>query len=314
MQTIYSDLEVIVVDDGSRDATSDVARASGATVIRHRQRRGVSVARNAGIRQARAATIAFVDDDCEPSPEWAHALLGSYEADVVAVGGSLVAGAGPGVVCSYLARHNPLAPQEVELRRSANVLYRFFLYLRSQWLPTRQSVRREVTSLPTANLSARRDALLEVGGFDERIIFGAEDEDLCRRLALAFPAMRLIFDPDAKVVHHFEPSISAMMRRRRSYGRASALMFRKWPDVGPTFFPFPSIILVLLILAVAFPPALVVALLLPVIFYPLGPLAAARRRDLRLLADSYLQLLEEASDNIGFIDGLWRYRHTFGQQ
>ncbi len=55
-------LEVIVVDDGSRDDTAAVARAAGATVISQRNA-GPGAARNAGVRAARGSWIAFLDAD-----------------------------------------------------------------------------------------------------------------------------------------------------------------------------------------------------------------------------------------------------------
>lgn len=45
--------QVLVVDDGSTDDTSDVARATGATVVRHEQNRGVGAAIRTGILYAR---------------------------------------------------------------------------------------------------------------------------------------------------------------------------------------------------------------------------------------------------------------------
>ena len=56
--------EVIAVDDGSTDATGSIAVAAGARLVHHETPRGLSAARNAGLREARGAIVAFTDDDC----------------------------------------------------------------------------------------------------------------------------------------------------------------------------------------------------------------------------------------------------------
>lgn len=308
-QTIRSSMEVIVVDDGSTDATSEVAGWHGALVIRHPDNRGVSAARNSGVQAASAPVVAFLDDDCEPEPRWAEQLLAGYgEDDVVAAGGPLLPAGEPGLLLSYLTRHNPLEPQELDLATSSSVGYRLRAYLRRQWAAPRRSARRDVLSFAGANMSVRRQEFLEIGGFDERIRFGSEDEDLCWRLRLAFPARRLVYLPGARTRHHFTPSLRDTLRRRRAYGRGSALMYRKWPDTGPVFFPVPVIVLGLLVLSVRRPVLAVAAAATPHLFYPAGLRAAFAQRQARCAGDAYLQLIQEACDDLGFIQGLWRYR------
>jgi glycosyltransferase involved in cell wall biosynthesis len=311
-QTIRPDLEVIVVDDGSADDTSDAGRAGGAVVITHDRNRGASAARNSGLRAASAPLVAFLDDDCEPMPDWAERLLAGYaDADVIGVGGSVAAEPGTGIMADYLGRHNPIMPQEQALAASGSLLYRFWLYLGRQWRRGRPVGYRAVAMLPSANLSARRDALLEVAGFDERITFGSEDDDLCRRLLAAFPGGRLMYEPEACVVHHFGPGLTDLMRRSRAYGRGSAIMYRKWPDVRPTVYPYPAIVLAVLVAACWFPPLAAVAAVLPQLCYPGGLRDAVVHRKAGYLLDAYLQLLQEASDNLGFLSGWWRYRGYF---
>ena len=308
-QTIRSGMEVIVVDDGSADATSEVARWHGALVIRHPVNRGVSAARNSGVQAASAPVVAFLDDDCEPEPRWAERLLAGYGDGIVGVGGPLLPAGEPGLLLGYLTRHNPLDPQELELAKSGRLAYRLVTYLRRQWAQPRPRGRRDVLSFASANMSVRRQAFLEVGGFDERIRFGSEDEDLCWRLLDAFPAQRLVFVPEARVRHHFSPSLRDTLRRRRAYGRGSALMYRKWPGTGPVFFPAPVIVLALLVLSARRPALAAVAAATPHLFYPGGLRAAFAQRQARCVLDAYLQLVQEACDDLGFIDGLWRYRH-----
>jgi glycosyltransferase involved in cell wall biosynthesis len=61
----FADLELIVVDDGSTDATADIVRAVADPRVRllQQQNKGVSVARNRAIAAARADLIAFLDAD-----------------------------------------------------------------------------------------------------------------------------------------------------------------------------------------------------------------------------------------------------------
>ena len=80
-QTLESShYEIIVVDDGSRPPTPELlarwaAGHPGRRVVRHDRACGPGAARNAGWRRARGALIAFIDDDCVPTPRWLEAAL-----------------------------------------------------------------------------------------------------------------------------------------------------------------------------------------------------------------------------------------------
>jgi glycosyltransferase involved in cell wall biosynthesis len=83
------EFEVIIVDNNSSDRTREIAEAFAARDPRFRclfeSRQGLSYARNAGIRAARADAVAFTDDDVQVAPDWIaqihRALLEYPEAD-----------------------------------------------------------------------------------------------------------------------------------------------------------------------------------------------------------------------------------------
>ena len=243
-QTIRDRAEVIVVDDGPDDATAAVASRYDVRLVRHPQNLGLAAARNTGIDAATAPVVAFTDDDCVPADDWLEALVGPYgDFDVVAVGGGVEALPTETMVQRYLAETNRLAPLEIELSVSSSLAYRAKLYLRrnrrgSGTLPGT----RAVYSLVGANMSFRRDALVEIGMFDDRISFGGEDEDICRRLRAPFADDRFVFTSRAVIAHDFDGDLRDTLRRSYQYGAGSARGYLKNDDQGPTVFPIPALV------------------------------------------------------------------------
>jgi glycosyltransferase involved in cell wall biosynthesis len=306
-EQIDAEIQIIVVDDGSTDDTSAIARKHGVTVLRHEINCGLAAARNTGIRAASAPIVAFLDDDCEPEPRWARELLDAYEVGVIGVGGQIVPHAPVSFMLGYLTRNNPLLPLELNLGRSEKLLYRLYLYGRRQWLAEGRDDKRGVYSLVGANMSFRRMVLSEMG-FDERFRFGAEDLDICLRLRRGYPGTHLVVTPHAKVKHHFLPTLRDTLRRSRSYGRGGARLYRKWPSMRLTIFPGPALMLALLLTSVFSPIILVLAVLLPQLMYPKGLRLAVTRRRPACVLDAYVQLAQETYGNVGYLKGLWEYR------
>lgn len=150
--------EVIVVDDGSRDASADVAERLGATVLRHRVNRGIDAARNTALAAARQPWLAFLDADDEWLPHHLATLWSLRDGHVVVAGSSLSCGADP----SKDRFHGPVLRHEFSLTSPADLL-------------------RAENFLPLSAAMARTDAVRAVDGFRPRIA-AVQDLDLWVRL------------------------------------------------------------------------------------------------------------------------------------
>jgi GT2 family glycosyltransferase len=199
----YPDFELIVVVDGGGDASAQIARDHGATVI-ETAHRGLGHARNVGIEAARGEIVAFLDDDAFPDRDWLLFIADQIRRGVYAgVGGPNVPPDDDGFVAECVAAA-PGGPIHVLVSDS------------------------EAEHVPGCNMAFRRDALRSVGGFDERFRVAGDDVDLCWRLQKA--GHRLGFSPGAVVMHRRRKSVRRYLRQQYGYGKAEALLERKWPS------------------------------------------------------------------------------------
>lgn len=179
--------EIIVVEEGDGPRSIPGVRY----VHLPREGRGFGYARNAGVREARASVILFVDDDCEVQPGWIDALNEPFLRDPKILG---VAGA-------VLVRNcGPIGYAENILGFPGGGL-RYLRRSAGQVVPT--------SFLSTCNCAYRRDAILQVGGFSESARLGAEDSLLAERISLLGPC---VYAPTAVVYHRARGSLPAVFR------------------------------------------------------------------------------------------------------
>lgn len=153
----FTDFELIVVDNDSTDKTSEIAELFGAKVI-HEHRRGVGYARQTGFLAARGAIIATTDADAILPPDWLSRIVDEFHKDkkLVAFGGL------------YNLYSGPLTAR-IALFYFAHPAWFLDKVFSGGW------------GLPGVNLSVRKDAFLQVGGFKMYLALG-EDAEISRRL------------------------------------------------------------------------------------------------------------------------------------
>jgi GT2 family glycosyltransferase len=200
----YPDFEVIVVDDGSRDNTAEIAAQFEDVKLIRTPNQGLSQARNLGWQAAKGEIVAYIDDDAYPDPDWLTYLAETFRAgEYAGVGGPNLPPPGDGPIAACVA-NSPGGPVHVLLTDT------------------------EAEHIPGCNMAFRRSALEAVGGFDPRFRVAGDDVDIC--WSLEQRGWKLGFSPSALVWHHRRNSVRAYLRQQKGYGKAEALLEKKWPE------------------------------------------------------------------------------------
>ncbi|HLY03145.1 MAG TPA: glycosyltransferase [Candidatus Cybelea sp.] len=199
----YPNFEVIVVNDGSTDGTRAIAAEYAVRLI-NTPNRGLSNARNTGLEAATGEIVAYLDSDAYPDQDWlkylGHAFLDSTHSGV---GGPNIAPPNLGTVADCFD-NAPGGPTHVLLSD------------------------REAEHIPGCNMAFRREALAAIGGFDPSLRVAGDDVDVCWRLSER--GGTLGFAPAAVVWHHRRTTLRSYLKQQRGYGRAEALLEKKWPE------------------------------------------------------------------------------------
>lgn len=178
LRQTFTDLELIVVQDGSPDETvAAVARFDDprVRVVRLPRNKGQWHAENVGIAYARGEWVAFLDDDDEWLPEKIEKQLARANATAADI-----------IYCRTLriGKDGPIIPKNTHPLPEGDV--------------SRIVLTPRMPSTPTVFM-ARREPLLALGGFDESLQ-GAQDRDLWIRLSLA--GHRFAAVPDQAAIYH----------------------------------------------------------------------------------------------------------------
>lgn len=204
-QLNYPDYEVILVDDGSTDATPEIARLNpGVRYIRHEKNLGLSLARNTGIDAASGEIIAFTDSDCRADADWLYYLVGGL------VNSEFSGMGGP----------NLLPPEDSPVAAAVMV---------SPGGPAHVMLSdQQAEHIPGCNMAFYKWALAEIGGFDPIFRQAGDDVDICWRLQQV--GRKIGFNPSAFVWHYRRSTLGAYLKQQQGYGEAEALLVRKHPE------------------------------------------------------------------------------------
>lgn len=200
-QSYAGNYEIILVDS-SDDATPRIVNSSYPQVsfFHFEKKTDPGTARNLGISKARGELLAFLDSDCIAAPDWLASIAQAHRSEYAAVGGcvlngnderSIVAWAG------YIAEFREFIPEQA---------------------------RREVSHIPTCNISYKKKVFDTFGMFDGKCY---PQEDLVFNHTLWKSGEKILFDPSIRVYHTHRTHLPDFLRHQRRIGEITARVMRK---------------------------------------------------------------------------------------
>jgi GT2 family glycosyltransferase len=214
----YPAFEVIIVDN--TDTGDFSLRASGDARVRvvREARRGLSRARNTGIRSARYEVLAFIDDDVTVDSGWIRAIASALEDDSIAgVTGLIV-------------------PTELETEAQREFEWYGGMgkgterrLMCGTALTAWQTIRAQEVGVG-ANMAFRRSVFERVGGFDEAlgagtVTLGAEDLDFFHRVLRE--GLTLCYEPAARVKHRHRRTVTELRSQTFANGCSYSVYLMK---------------------------------------------------------------------------------------
>jgi len=195
--------EVIVVDDGSTDTTSKIARRFDVRYL-FQKNMGPATARNTGARNALGQFILFTDADCAPAPDWLAEMVRpfTHQPDVSAVKGS------------YKTTQKELAARfaQMEFEDRYDMLSRNYY----------------IDMVDSYSAAFRKEVFIETGGFDECFPkANNEDTELSYRLADA--GYRMVFNPCAYVFHNHPATLLQYLKVKLWRGYWRMIVYSRYP-------------------------------------------------------------------------------------
>ena len=183
---------IVVVDHAERLQERVRTHFPDVQVVANQERRGLSGARNSGVRHAVGDVVAFLDDDARADPNWLAGLVAAYDR-------TSVVGTGGEVVPRWSGSQPAWLPAE----------FYWVVGCSYEGLPREPS---EIRNPLGANMSFRREVIERVGGFTQGIgrigttPLGCEETELAIRVRRETGGGLILYLPDARAEHLVTPA------------------------------------------------------------------------------------------------------------
>jgi len=205
-QNCSQSFEVIVVDDGSIDATADIVRSFASVKYIFQDNDGPAAARNLGAKLAQGGYLAFTDSDCIPHEDWLSQLVTGFEQYPKV-----------GVVAGSYGIANPQ-------NLLARCIYKEIIWRHTHLMPDFPN------AFGSYNFCVKKNIFDAVGGFNTSYRRASgEDNDLSYKIIGS--GSRIYFERKALVDHYHPTDIVKYLKEQFYHGFWRVKMYKDHPHM-----------------------------------------------------------------------------------
>ncbi len=206
------DFEIVLVHESNK-RLRPLSEFKGAKYINIPEARGFAYNRNKGLEQSSGDIIIFIDDDCYPARGWLRNLVKPFANQTI----SAVMGNVKVKKSGYLGD----CISELGFPAGANAGFNRI------WRVDKKGL---TNHLSTCNSAIRRHVFGQIGRFNERLVYGAEDAELSHRMVKA--GLLIKYNPDALAYHKPRKDLASFIRWQLRRGRANFYFRQEVGDIG----------------------------------------------------------------------------------
>jgi len=305
--------EIIVVDDCSKDKTVEIVNKFPVRLIQHKKNKGLSGARNTGLKYAKGEIYVGFDDDCIADKNWLKEIVKVYQTkkDIGGVAGLILEKSKSNLTEKFIQEQGCGNPLPSYFKGQKNVFSRFFSYIKSKNCPIEVISKKDIFEIGTmagANSSFPMKVLKDTQGWNERLS-GTEDTDLIQRIQKKNKNLKFYVNIKANLIHdhklNFKQYILKPWKRRKVIVR----QYLQEKKILPLF-PFPIFFLLcsLISLFINWRLFVLIIVFLPQFLYFWFSLKFIKYLKVRYLIFTYMLLIAETISLLGILIGYFEVK------
>lgn len=199
-------IDIVIVDGNSTDKTRDIV-AKYPVELLIEKKEGPNVARNTGFKHTDGEIIVFTDADCIVPKNWIKKTVENFRNSKIGCVGGNVKGLDDDFLSKYA--DNSIFPTMRTFKK-----------------------RKETYSIGPlkgcpvgCNMSFRREALEDAGGFDESIRYSFEEDEAIERMCKT--GYKVILDPQVLVWHKHRSNLKDILKQSFKYGKGAGNLLKR---------------------------------------------------------------------------------------